>query len=425
MRYLLTGIIMTTFAAIGNSALSQRIATDIFLSAETGYVSNIYLNPFVPEWDRRFISPFSSVSPTVQMRWSDGNNSVSVSGTGYYMRLFDERDGWSGAYLSTMYRRRLTSSVSVRASGGLNFFDGVQFNNIRWAQAGVEWAFSPFGKLEAHVGSAWYSIAGFEEEEDAIKSRSDSYRLGAEYWPGYRWRLRAQFFSGLGNITRPGDGFASSISATRFMQNRMAVTLRTGLEQYSQDFLMSPENGGGPPVGGIGPAEDGSIVTLEDRFHRTAITVSYPVWDNISVTGTAAGLLWFSSQDDDVLTDYQISAGLQVSFSPKRIREGEIRSLEWNQRNNSEKVLTLRYRGDERLYITGDFNDWELPGVPLQKTGRNRYRAELELPSGVYLYRIGVRENDTLEWLEFPGEVATVSDGFGGRNGRIIIDHGE
>jgi len=427
MRYLLTGIIiiMTTLMTIGNSALSQRIATDIFLSAETGYVSNIYLNPYVPEWDRSLVSPFSSISPVVQLRWADGKNSVSVSGTGYFLRLFDERDGWSGAYLTSMYRRRLTSSLSARVSGGVNFFSGARFNNIQWVQTGAEWAFSPFGKLEAHVGTAWQSVAGFEEGEDAVRSRNDSYRLGAEYWPGYRWRLRTQFFSGLGHITSPGDGFASSISATRFMQNRMAVTLRTGLEQYSQEFLMSPENGGAPLQGSIALAEDGSLVTLEDRFHRTTFSVSYPMRDNVSVTGTATGLLWFSSEDDDILTDFQVSAGLQVSFSPKRIREGEIGSLEWIERENSGKVVNVRYRGDERLYITGDFNDWELPGVPLQKRGRNRYRAELELPSGVYQYKIGVRDNGSLEWLAFPGETATVSDGFGGKNGRIIIDHGE
>ncbi len=424
MRFLLAGIIMTTLMTNVNNAYSQRIETDIFLSAESGYVSNIYLNPYVPEWDRSLVSVFSSFSPAVQFRWADSKNSVSASGTGYFLHLFDERNGWSGAYLASMYRRRLTSSLSARVSGGTNYFSGSQYRNIQWLQAGAEWAFSPFAKVEAHLGSGRQSIAGFEDE-DTRRIRNDSYRLGAEYWPGYRWRFRVQFYSGLGHITRPGDGFVSSISASHFTRNRMAVTLRTGLEQYSQEFQMTPESGGGPLQNGTGMIDDGSIITLEDRFHRSTLTVSYPIRNNVSVTGTAAGLLWFSTEDDDILTDYQVSAGLQVSFSPKRIRTGEISTVEWNRRNESEKVVTVRYRGDEQLYITGDFNDWDLPGIPLRRLGRNRFRAELELPTGIYQYKIGIRENGSLEWLEFPGEVATVSDGFGGKNGRLIIDYGE
>lgn len=427
MRYLFTGLIMTTLMTIGHDAFSQRIGTDVFLTAESGYISNIYLNPYVPDWDRSLVSAFSSFSPAVQVRWSDSKNSVSASGTGYFLHLFDERDGWNGAYLASTYRRRLTSSLSARLSGGVNFFSGSQYRNIQWLQAGAEWAFSPFAKMEAHLGSGWQSVTGPEEDEnpDPVMIRSDSYRLSAEYWPGYRWRFRMQFFSGLSHITSPAEGFVSSVSATRFMRNRLALTLRTGLEQYSQEFRISPENGGASPADGTVQADDGSIVTLEDRFHRTTLSASYPIRNNVSATATAAGLLWFSSEDDDILTDYQVSAGIQVSFSPKRIREGEIRSLEWDQRESREKIVTVRYRGDERLYITGDFIDWEVPGVPLQKTGRNRYRTELDLPAGVYQYKIGIRDNGSLEWLEFPGEVATVSDGFGGKNGRLIIDYGE
>lgn len=429
MRYLLAGIMTALMAMaqntlIAQNAFSQRIQADIFLSAETGYVSNIYLNPYVPEWDRSLISAFSSFSPAAQLRWAGSKNSASVSGTAYFLHLYDERADWSGAYLTSTYSRRLTSSLSARTSGGLHFFSGYRYRNVQWLQAGLEWLFSPFAKAEAHIGTGWQSFEGFEDEP-AIRSRNDSYRLGMEYWPGYRWRLRAQFFSGLGHFTRPGDGFVSSISATHFMQSRIAVTLRTGLEQYSQEFQMSPENGPGPSQGGISLAEDGSIITLEDRFHRTTFTASYPIRNNVSVTGTAAGLLWFSSADDAVLTDYQVSAGVQVSFSPRRVRKGMIRSLEWNREDSEQKIVTVRYGGDERLYITGDFNDWELPGIPLQKAGRNRFLARLELPSGVYQYKIGVRENDSLEWLDFPNEVATVSDGFGGKNARIIIDHGE
>ena len=444
MRYLLSAILMMTLISTGHKAFSQRIATDIFLSAESGYVSNIYLNPYVPDWDRSLISVFNAFSPAVQMRWADADNSVSLNGAGYFMSFFGDRDGLSGGYLSSTYRRRLSPTVTARASGGLQTFSGSRYRDVQWLQVGAEWAFSPFAKVELHVGTGWHRVAGLAVSDENglengtgngadngggsgadVRNRSDSYRLAMEYWPGYRWRLRAGFFSGLGNITRPGDGFVSSISATHFMRNRMAVTLATGFEQYSQEFQLSPENGIGAPQDGGVMADNGTVVALEDRFHRTTLSASYPVLANVSLTGSAAGLLWFSSQDNEVEPDYQVSVGVQVSLSPKRVRKGVIRSLEWSRRNGGEKIVTLRYSGADRLYITGDFNDWDLPGIPLQKTGRNRFRAELELPDGVHQYKIGVRDNSSLEWLEFPAEVATVSDGFGGMNGRVIIDQKE
>jgi hypothetical protein len=64
MRYpLLSAILMMTLISTGHKAFSQRIATDIFLSAESGYVSNIYLNPYVPDWDRSLISVFNAFRP--------------------------------------------------------------------------------------------------------------------------------------------------------------------------------------------------------------------------------------------------------------------------------------------------------------------------------------------------------------------------
>jgi hypothetical protein len=81
----------------------------------------------------------------------------------------------------------------------------------------------------------------------------------------------------------------------------------------------------------------------------------------------------------------------------------------------------VQYKGNESLYLTGDFNDWDQPGIPLQRAGRNRYRAEIDMEPGIYQYKILTRQNGDLEWLDLSGQAATVDDGFGGRNGRVII----
>ncbi len=418
---LLSAIMMTTIATYWSTASAQNLETEVTLSAGSGYASNSYLIPMIPEWERRYISAFTTFTPSARMRYAGSGRSITVNGIGQLLHFYDERPTWGGGYLTTTFRQRLSSSFTARASGGLGSHATSYNRDLQWLQLGVDWLATSSTRLEATAGSGWRTIRNLENMDD-MTDRFTTYSLGIEYWPSFRWRLRMNFNSNLDHLSSPGDGFSSTVSATNHRFNGLVLMLETGLEQYTVAFQSSRETETGSTDNGLFN-DDENTLNIQNRFHRTTFRASYPVSGRITLTGTVAGLLWFSSADDEIEPDYQISAGIQVPFSLRRVRSGELRSLDFESERSGRTTLTVRYRGDANLYITGDFNDWEDPGIPLRKTNRNRYSVALDLSVGMHQFKIAKRENDELEWLELPDDAPTVNDGFGGKNGRIIIDY--
>lgn len=456
MKHLLCGILMTAMILATYNTYAQQYETDLTLSASSGYSSNTYLMPMVPDWDQSEMSVFNAFTPSGTFLMTGTGRSLSLSGTGQLMHISGDRPNRAAGYLSTLYRQRITSSISARALGGLNIYSTTDqatsfTRDMQWFRAGFEWLFSPFAKFELTGGSSWRTYDGLEE--GTLSSRYDAYSLGLEYWPGFRWQLKTDFHSSLSHIADPGNGFISTISVSRFHRNGTMIRFQTGLEQYSSTFSSTLANEAGsrisetnfyPIDSGIHATKSGlhsstgtdmgtgeflqlpetdETITLEDRFHRTSLQVYYPVGERVTLSGTLSGLLWFSSEDDQIEPDFQVSAGVRIPFSIQRSQAGEFRSFRWESTEPQQAVLTVEYKGDQPLYITGDFNDWENPGIPFQKTGRNRYQVTLELSPGTYEYKIGKRENDQHDWLDFPDHITTVSDGFGGENGRVFIDY--
>jgi hypothetical protein len=98
-----------------------------------------------------------------------------------------------------------------------------------------------------------------------------------------------------------------------------------------------------------------------------------------------------SSEDNSVLSDIELSAGVQYSFSPVMAKRGVPYGVRWEAEPDSKTTIEVQYKGNESLYLTGDFNDWDQPGIPLERTGRNRYRATLDVDPGIYQYKILAR----------------------------------
>ncbi len=450
MKRLLSGIMITGIITIfACTSHGQRIESSLSLSASGGYSSNTYLMPMVPDWDQSETSSFSALIPSASVLLAGEGRSLNMNSTGHIMHISGDRPYRAAALFSSVFRQRITPKLAFRALGGANFYttpdEAVHYTrNLQWLRAGMEWFITPFAKFEVNGGSTWRGFDSMETGEP-VSIRYDSYGLGLEYWPGFRWQLRADFYSSLDHITDPGKGFYSSVQVARYLRNGLVIRLQTGLEQYSTTFSGSLEAGTGSqasistfPDPGYTPATSAygmmaeqltalagqsESITFEDRLHRTTLQASRPIGNNITLTGSISGLLWFSDADYDVDPDFQFSAGVRVPISIQRSATGELRSVDWESTQPRDAVLTVRYRGDSRLYITGDFNNWEEPGIPLRKTGRDRYRVKLELTSGMYEYKIIKRDNDQPEWLDLPNQTSTVSDGFGGQNGRVLIDY--
>lgn len=399
-----------------SEASARQFQARFSMGATGGYTTNTYLSPILSEWDRSGTSAFFRVSPAAHFQWNGTKQTAGVTGMGHFYHLTDGSSEWAGGTAFVNTSRLLSPKVSLAATAGMSRLASTYTRDLQWIQAGIDWLATPFTKVELRAGSNWRSYSDLAESDD-LSNRYDSYGIEAEHWISHRWQVSGRFYSSLDHITDPGSGFATSAGLTRRWQSGLSLTAQTGFERYSQQF--QPE-GSGPGPNPQNPDE--RIITINDQFVRTGLSVRYPVRRNISLSARASNLLWMSSADNSVLSDIELSAGVQYSFSPVMAKKGVPYGVRWEVKPDRYTILEVQYKGNESLYLTGDFNDWNQPGIPLERTGRNRFRATIDVEPGIYQYKILKRENGDLVWLDLSGQAATVDDGFGGRNGRVIIE---
>ncbi|MFU8861906.1 MAG: hypothetical protein ACNA8K_15960 [Cyclonatronaceae bacterium] len=414
MRFHALIILMICTISI-SEASARQFQARFSMGTTGGYTTNTYLSPLLSEWDRSGTSAFFVISPAAHIQWNGTKQTAGITGMGHFYHLTDISSDWAGGTAFFNTNRLLSPKVWLAASAGLSRLASGYTRDLQWLQAGIDWLASPITKVEFRAGFNWRRYSNLTDSND-LSNRYDSYGVEAEHWISYKWQVTGRFYSSLSHITNPGRGFSTSAGLTRQWRNGLSVMAQTGFERYSQQF--QPE-GGGP---GPNPQNPGEMtITINDQFVRTGLSVSYPVRRNISLSARAANLLWMSSEDNAVLSDVELSAGVQYSFTPVMARRGVPYGVRWEIKPDSKTIIEVQYKGNESLYLTGDFNDWDQPGIPLERTGRNRYRAMLDADPGIYQYKILKRQNGDLEWLDLSGQAPTVDDGFGGRNGRVII----
>jgi len=77
------------------------------------------------------------------------------------------------------------------------------------------------------------------------------------------------------------------------------------------------------------------------------------------------------------------------------------------------------YPGARNVSVTGDFNGWDVDGVPMQAAGKpGMWATELRLPPGVYSYNFIV-DGEIL--LPDPNAPNQMPDGYGGTNAILLV----
>jgi hypothetical protein len=81
------------------------------------------------------------------------------------------------------------------------------------------------------------------------------------------------------------------------------------------------------------------------------------------------------------------------------------------------------YPPARQVAVTGDFNDWNIDGVPMRVAGKpGLWAAELNLPPGVYSYNFIVDGEILLPDPDAPNQMP---DGYGGTNSILLVKGGE
>ncbi len=416
MKKILTGMFALITIPL-YPADAQNLQSYLTLESKSGFSTNTFLNPFLSEWDRTESSGYSMISPIGQVFWNGERVSVDFTGAFVVEPFFDGRDTWHGGLVFSELRYRVASTFVAGAETGGSYFSSFFSRNLFWVQPKLTWIPSLFTKISFKAGPMFRDYDNFGEQD--INDTIAPYALEFETWPGVNWQVLGGIYGNLS--TSLDDNLSGSLMLRRLFNNRFNLGVRLGADRFDNEIVITDGGPGGPPFGGIPSQRRVSEAT--DILVRTGISAGYEIFSAFSVTMNLDHVTLFSTGTNSI-SDAHIAAGVRYTFPVKKSgRKGSnAADARWDQQSDSSIILNVNYEGNETLYITGDFNRWEIPGEVLTKQKRGRYAVNLNLEPGVYEYKILAMENGTEKWIEFSEDTFTVDDGFGGDNGLMIIE---
>jgi hypothetical protein len=157
--------------------------------------------------------------------------------------------------------------------------------------------------------------------------------------------------------------------------------------------------------------------TERDRLGRMGVTIEWAPHPALTVFGRARGMTADLGTGVE-RTDEHVSVGLRLQT--RQVLGGSTKPAPRRracQGTDGGVRIRIPYEGNGTPHVTGDFNNWSLPGVSLSTTDDDTWTTTLELPPGEYEYRIRVVEDDGERWLDLPSYAQTAEDPFGGTNG--------
>ncbi|MEX0772772.1 MAG: glycogen-binding domain-containing protein [Balneolales bacterium] len=393
----------------------------ISVDTRAGYSTNTILNPFSGEWDRSSSSGYGFISPMGQLYWSREKYSADITGGGVYQPFFDGRDELMGGFSLLNFRRRFGSSWSAGMETGSSYFSRPFVRGMAWFQPVIAWSPTLFSQIRVRAGSTYRDYESLQEGVSG-SDRFDTYGIEFEVWPTFKWQLRAGMY---GNMDQLADNQSFMINAEHRFTDALQVSARLNADRHSYQLIQDIEGSGspGPPIGGPGSGDgtDTEMLDETDRLVKAGLSGRYRMNQSFALTMNMDHIVLYSSASEQTLYDYQLSAGVRYTVQPKLGGRGKAEP-EWKQ--NGQQILSLKinYSGEGQLYIIGDFNDWDNPGMPLTRQSSNRYAAQLSLPTGAYEYKILLIDGPEEKWIDFSNDTYTVSDGFGGTNGLVFIE---
>jgi len=88
-------------------------------------------------------------------------------------------------------------------------------------------------------------------------------------------------------------------------------------------------------------------------------------------------------------------------------------SEEAKSKTKTEKVRFNLYAPEAgRVFLAGDFNNWDVKNLPMKKDNKGTWEASFALPPGRYEYRFWVDD----VWLDDPNAQERVENPFGSQN---------
>lgn len=392
--WLLTGVVSSPVQA-------QQWTGTAALGLTGGHQTNAYLDPVLGSWDPLTDRNFAALAPRVGLVRNARRTRLDVTARS---RLYPRRpNAPQFTQGSARVRYRLSPSWTVGATGGGTRYRFRSSRDSWWALSSVEWAPTTRSALTLRGGVTERYVTtaqGTDRQPSALVALNGSTwltdRLHAEgflYWNSGRTSTADVRFGGTG----------ATVRGTYWPTGRWSIEAEVAFEQLRYEVPSSSS-------------------TARDRIGRGGITTRWEVHPSITLFAQAQALKARLAQTDPIETDVHVSAGIRLqvqrvlggtSVPPPRRRV--CRSTEDGIR------IQIPYDGDGTPHLTGDFNDWTLPGLPMTPTDGDTWTATLSPAPGQYAYRIRVVDGAERRWLDLPSYAQTADDAFGGTNGVCTV----
>ena len=370
------------------------------LSAAAGHQSNAYLDPVLRSWDLLPDPAFAAVTPRVGLVRKGRRSRLHVAAR---TRLYPRRPNapqFAQGYAH--YRYQLASAWAVGALGGGTRYRFTSSRNSAWMLPTVEWTPTSSSTLTLRGGVSRRYAAPTQTVTD--RRTSAVLTLQGRTWLSERLHLTGRLYWSNG-ATRASDvqfgGTGASVRSTYWLTNEWSVETEAAVEQVRY-------------------GTDGSSTT-RDHIGRVGLKAQWNVRPAVTLFARAQTSAARLARTDEVDTDAHVSVGLRLQAS--RVLGGSVPTSP--PRRVCTPVdngfrLRIPYDGSGTLHVTGDFNGWSLPGVPLIRND-DTWTTTVPVPPGEFAYRIRVVDGDNPRWLDLPPNAQTAEDAFGGTNGVCTV----
>ena len=391
----------------GAPAGAQEWSGTASLSLSGGHRTNLYLDPVLGTWNPDVQSAFLAMTPKLGLSRTGRRTRVDLTVRGRLNPRRDDVPQYTQSLLRGRYRLGPDWTLGL-VGGGTRY----RYPPLREAvgTARDSWWVLPSLQWTPTAETMLTLRTGLTQRFERLPTLTDRQTSGlvsfrATQWLTDRVRGGARVYYSGGRTSTADAAFGGSggtLSATYWPTDALSIRGAAAVEQLRYETPQRPS-------------------TVRDRLGRAGLTVEWAPRSVLTLFGRARALT-ADLEAGSSRTDVHVSAGLRLQA--QRVLGGTAEpSPQRRVCRSTETGVRFRvpYEGAGTPHVTGDFNNWSLPGVPLRAAGDDTWQTTLDLPAGRYAYRLRVVRDGTGRWLDLPSYAETTEDPFGGTNGACTV----
>lgn len=397
-----------------SSVQAQQWSGTGTLDLSGGHQTNVYLDPVLGSWDFTTDPTFMAVTPQIGLTRNASRSRLDLTARS---RVYPRRENLPQFVQgNARFRYRLTPEWDLEAMGGGTRYRFASSRDTWWAFPSVRWSPTSSTSLSLRGGLTQRytsTIQGTDRQPSGLLT------LTASTWLTDRLRAEGRLFWSNGRSTTIDADFGGtggSLRGTYWPTDSWSIEMESAVEQLHYETLRSQSSTAGDQQ------QTATWHTARDRLGRLGLNTEWQIHPSVSLFAQVRTLIARLSQEDQLHMDHHVSGGLRLKTH--RVFGG---SAEPPPRrrvcHDTEDGLRFQisHDGPGTPHLTGDFNNWSLPGIPMQSAEDDTWTVTLDLPKGRYAYRIRSVKNNGSTWLDLPSYAQTANDAFGGTNGVCTV----